>query len=292
MWGSILGGLASAVGGSMMSGNAPTANVPPGQPAAAANTFGDISSLNNPYPAMQPLEMQQLEAMMNNPNIANYLSAAGTAGQASTGSGNLLMNEAGGLYSQAYDPQNALKKQMESQVQDQSNVNNAMYGLQSSPYGAGVANKNLSDFDIAWQNNQLAREAQANPLIGQDLGAAVQAYQGGGAIPYQAYGQVTGDMNNAINNYMTQAGAGNDMTQNQIGDFLQYMGMGQSGVGLNQTAYGMNQNTAAAGAAGLTPLMDYSFGKLFSSPSTTPAPSSTPPVNLGDTSQYNLGVTF
>jgi len=287
MLGNILGSLASGAAGSAIAGmnKAPSAQQLPNQGPAAANAFGDINQLNNPYSAMQPLEMQQLMAMMNNPDIAKLLGGASRAGQASTRSGNMLMGEANQLYQQAYDPQSALKAQMQAQVQDQSNVQNAMYGLQSSPYGAGVANQNLSNFDINWQNQQLGREAQANPLIGQDLGAAVQAYMGGGQLPYGAYNQVTGDMTNAINQYMSQAGQGNAMTQNQIGDWLQYLGMGQSGVGVNQNAYGMNQNTAANAAAGLTPAFDYGFGQLFSGGGTGGGGGSPQPIDLSQNQQ-------
>lgn len=270
MWGSIgedaLSGLVSGGIGSLLAGNnpAPSATVLPNQGQAAGQALGDINSLNNPYPQLQPMEMQQLLAMMNNPNIKGYLASAGQAGKASTAAGGTLANEANQLYQQAYDPQNALKAQLQGQVQDQANVQNSMYGLQSSPYGAGVANQALGNFDINWQNQQLGREAQANPLIGQDLAGSISAYQQGGAIPYGAYGQVNSDLNNAINQYVTQAGAGNSLTQNQIGDLLQYLGTGQSGVGLNQNAYGMNQNTAANYGAALYPAVSSGFGSLFS----------------------------
>ena len=269
MWGTLgqdaLGGLVSGGIGSILANQnkAPSATVLPNQGQAAGQALGDINSLNNPYGQMQPLEFQQLLAMMNNPNISGYLQSAGQAGQASNAAGNQFGNEANQLYQQAYDPQNQLRQQLQGQVQDQSNVQNSMYGLQSSPYGAGVANQNMSNFDINWQNQQLGREAQANPLIGQDLAAQVQAYQQGGQIPYSAYGQVMGDMNNAINQYMQQAGQGNQYTQNQIGDLLQYLGTGQSGVGLNQNAYDMNQNTAANYGAALYPSVSAGFGQLF-----------------------------
>jgi hypothetical protein len=60
-----------------------------------------------------------------------------------------------------FDPQQALYDRTQQQVMDQVQAANAAAGIGSSPYGAGVAGKTLSDFNIDWQNAQLGRQTAA-----------------------------------------------------------------------------------------------------------------------------------
>lgn len=273
-WSSFLPSLLSAYGASALTPNAPTVPQLPNQTSAANAAYGDISGLTNPYSVLQPYEYQQMLATMNNPNIAGYMRAADRAGGAYTAAGNqagqgagLLMDQARSLYGMAYDPQSALYHKLQQQNTDQSNVLNSMYGLSSSPYGAGVAGQNLNNFNIDWQNQQLQRAESANQPIGADVtGAnqlrtgAAQDYLMGGQIPYSTYGSILGDTTSALNQYMTQAGAGNNFDQQAIADWLQYLGMGQGAAGTNLSAYDAQQGANANTAAGLYPL----FANMFS----------------------------
>lgn len=272
----------ASVGGSMLAnqGNsAPSVPQLPYQDAAANNAFGDISSLNNPYPTMQPLEYQQLMAYMNNPYLAPYMKAAGQAGdmygragaQARLGS-NLLMKDARGIYQSSFDPRNQLYDRLAQQNQDQSAVTNSMYGLDTSPYGAGVAGQHLNDFNIDWQNQQLQRQIAGAGAIGQNVAGAQNLLTGGaqdylksGLVPYSAYTGALGDMTGAINGYMSQAQQGNVPTQMAIGDWLQYLGMGNANAATNLAAFNTDNTNAANTAAALYPMFQQSFQNWGSS---------------------------
>lgn len=287
----------------MSQGNqAPSATVLPGQQQAAGNVAGDIQSLTNPSAALQPYAYDQLLAFFNNPNIYQYMQGAQTAGQSATNagyqanqSGNQLLQNAYALMQNAYDPQKKLYNQLQQQNQDQTNVMNSMYGLQSSPYGAGVANQSNQNFNINWQNQQLQRMLQANQGAGQDIGAANQLFGGaaqdflsGGQLPYQAYNDVLGGGNNALSQYLGFAGQGNALSQNAIGDWLQYLGMGQSGVGLNQQAYGLNQQTAGNYGSFLMPYTTAGANYFMGNQGVTPQTPNFQNVSPIDTSGLNL----
>jgi hypothetical protein len=141
---------------------------------------------------------------------------AGLAPQAAAGIAPLQQG-AQNILNTANDPRQQLYQRTLQQVQDQSNANASMYGLGSSPYGAGLANQATNNFNIDWQNQQLARQAQG-------LGAA----QG-------AYGQAGSLANTAGNLY---GGAGNL--------YGAIPGAAQGGLNLGSGAAGL-----AAGSAGL-----------------------------------------
>jgi hypothetical protein len=77
------------------------------------------------------------------------------------------------------DPQSALYNRTAQQTLDQQNAINAMSGVGTSPYGAGVAGQTMANFNIDWQNQQLQRQAQAaqaaSSLAGQQLAGTTGA---------------------------------------------------------------------------------------------------------------------
>lgn len=272
--------------GALLTGMNPAPRGPdlPNQSGAAASLFGDIGGMTNPFSGVQPVAFDQLLAMMNNPYLKQYMQAAGQSGQAFTGAGNqagqganLLMQNARGLEKSGFDPQHALQKQLQGQVQDQSNVNNAMYGLQSSPYGAGVANQNMTNFDINWQNQQLQRQLAAQQGIGADVSGAqglnqarANDFMAGGAAPYGAYRGGVGDINSALQQYLTMAQGGNQSQNQALQDWMQYLGLGNAAANTNQNAYGMNQNTAGMYGAGLFPFLNNMGGSSSGFPDAQP----------------------
>lgn len=298
-WSSMIPSLLSAYGASALTPKAPSTYQPQYQSQADQAAYGDISGLNNPYSSLQPYEFQQMLAQLNNPNISPYMNAARKAGSAYTAAGNqagqgagLLMKNANSLYENAYDPQSALYNKLQQQNTDQSNVLASMYGMGSSPYGAGLADQSNQNFNINWQNQQLQRELSANQAIGQDVTGAqglmtggAQDYLTSGSLPYSTYNSILGDSTGALNQYMTQAGAGNNMTQQAISDYLQYMGLGPSAAGTNLAAYDAQLGANANTAAGLYPI----FSNMFSGSGNT-NPFST--GGGGNSSLYGGGYSY
>ena len=85
-----------------------------------------------------------------------------------------------------FDPQKALYNQQFQQQQDQQQALNAMNGVAGSPYAAGVTGNQDQNFNINWQNAQLARQVQALGAYDQ----AAQTYAG------DTSGLTTAAMNN------------------------------------------------------------------------------------------------
>ena len=121
-------------------------------------------------------------------NIGNYAyfglptaMAAADLGQSQ------LVNSSNQILNTGFDPQSALFDQLQNQVAQQSAAANASAGLGGSAYGASSTGNTLSNFDINWQNQQLARQQAA-------LGSAETGYQVGGQLApsvLQAYGNAS-----------------------------------------------------------------------------------------------------
>jgi hypothetical protein len=92
-----------------------------------------------------------------------------------------------------FDPQSALYNRTQQQVRDQLAATNAMQGLSGTPYGAGVQNQGLSNFNIDWQNAQLARQQQAAQGYGALTQAGVQGYTGLMNAGVQGFGNLATD---------------------------------------------------------------------------------------------------
>ena len=193
-----------------------------------------------------------INALAANPYAGGYQDAANKA--AGYAGGTLAPMQAGGaanlygagnqIYQTAFDPQQALYNRTQQQVSDQANAINAISGLSGSPYGAGVAGQTLSNFNIDWQNQRLARQLQGVQGAGtaytgaSALGnSALGTMQTAGAIPYSTYAGIEGDKANAY-----QLGQGIDL--NAINAAAEYLGLGQSGTQLAQRANVINSEAA------------------------------------------------
>jgi len=104
------------------------------------------------------------------------------AGQQITALGSPLQGLASSLINTGFDPQQALYNRTQQQVLDQANAVNAASGLSGTPYGAGVTDQTLSNFNIDWQNNlqnrQLAAAQGAQGVqntLGGLIGSGLQA---------------------------------------------------------------------------------------------------------------------
>lgn len=166
----------------------------------------------------------------------------GQANNMRTGA-NSLQTGANAVMNTAFDPQNALYDRTRQQVQDASRVSQAVRGITMSPYGAGLENQAMTNFNIDWQNAQLARQAQglgaagtatnsagtAN-VTGANLGQqGVGQTQATGQIPYDSYMQ---DQQNNIQNwiaFMNQNNAVSGLAQQNYPNQLAYQSMQQAG---------------------------------------------------------------
>jgi len=171
----------------------------------AQNTFQNL--YNNPY-ASQALGGAQFGAQLGGQAGLNQF---GT-GQALTGAGLGMLPYASQIMQTGFDPQQALYSRTLQQVQDQQNAQQAMRGIAMSPYGAGLANQATSNFNIDWQNQQLARQAQAAGAAGGLMGTGANLAGMGigmetGApgtitssamLPYAAYSSIGQGQNQAL----------------------------------------------------------------------------------------------
>lgn len=178
----------------------------------------------------QPQADVQLQAAMTkmgqtNPFQVAAQGASGVAGQQSTQQGATNIDQAAGLrqganqvMNTAFDPQKALYDRTAQQLQDQVRVGEATRGITMSPYGAGVENQAMSNFNIDWQNNQLGRQTQG-------LGAAGTANQQAGAIGQAGVGQTVAGGQLPASTFEQ----GQQQYQTSIQDWLAYLSQGSSG---------------------------------------------------------------
>ncbi len=170
---------------------------------------------------------------------------------------------------QGFDPQNALFNQLFNQQQQQGLASQAAAGVANTPYGAGLSQQGNQNFDIAWQNQQLARQGQAaqnaSQLVGMTSPYYQNAQQAAGLPSYAAnigqglYGEASNMLGQGAN-FLGQGsnllgtgaslgqGAGNYMNnvnQQQIQDYLAYLS-GSSGNAanlMNSTLGSLNAGT-------------------------------------------------
>jgi len=90
-----------------------------------------------------------------------------------------------------FDPQSQLYNRTAGQVSDQSNAINAMSGVAGTPYGAGLSDMNMRNFNLDWQDRQLGRESTAASGFGA-LERGVTDLSNSAFQQNQAYGQALG----------------------------------------------------------------------------------------------------
>lgn len=254
---------ALSIGGSLLGGDsAPTPNVyqPGGTGQQDANLQGLLnsntnllSSSNNPYNTMSPQILQAFNQLFSGPGQAGYQTGANNAGTGYAGVGNQSLQNSsalsgnigsllqGGntLAQMGLDPQKALYAQQLQQTNDQSNVNNAQYGL-TGQQAAGNTNQADQNFNTSWQNQELQRALTGLEGQAGATGAAVTAATGaqnvgsagagsilaGGAAPYTAGQTIGGNQETALQQYLSQLLGPVTSSQSTIGDLAGYLGQG------------------------------------------------------------------
>ncbi len=130
---------------------------------------------------------------------------------------------------QAFDPQQQLYNYMQGQNMNQTNAGLAQRGLSMSPVGAQIGNQSNQNFNMNWQNQQLAREQQG----------------------IQGLGATASTLGNLGNTYGSMATLPSSMTQQQINDWMTYMGIGQQGDRNAVSAWGATAQPLGAGLGSL-----------------------------------------
>jgi hypothetical protein len=196
------------------------------------------------------------DTQMNNPyaslGLGGALGAAGMGGQAAgdqfgtgqylTGAGLGMLPYAGAIMNTGFDPQNALYARTAQQVQDQIRAGEAARGIAMTPYGAGLENQGMSNFNIDWQNNLLNRQAQAAQAAGGLFGAS-------GNLAGQGIGMETGAPNTLYSTAMLPYATYTGMGQNQYQALMNLMGYGAAGQNLANVPVQDWLNTMQAGTA-------------------------------------------
>jgi hypothetical protein len=217
-----------------------------------APQYSNFGQANNVYGsslgAIQGLAGQgqgYTQNILSNPFAGGYQGAAGTAGGQYTalggnatgasnalyGAGNAALPYASQILQAGFDPQNALYARTQNQVQQQTLAGLAATGTASTPYGAGVLGQTNSNFNIDWQNNQLARESQAASGFGSLLSGAEGAYtsgaaQGGsgaaatlegGQLPYSTANSINQNDLSALSNQQGLYGTAESGAQGYLG---------------------------------------------------------------------------
>lgn len=163
------------------------------------NLGTNVSAYNNQFTPSNALSAQYQSQDLGNglttlANITNAITP-GLTGQGQINSLG-LSNAGNNILNTAFDPQQALFNQQQNLLTQQAAAANAAAGLGGSAYGASNTANALGNFDINWQNQQLARE-QAG------LSSAQGAYSTAGQLPYiplQAAQGINSGVSSALSN--------------------------------------------------------------------------------------------
>jgi hypothetical protein len=172
-----------------------------GSPSAPQNPYTYGSQANNYYGQTlgQNYNLAQqgnpyTQNILQNPYASGYQSAAGQAGGlygqlsplasgasgALYGAGNAALGAGQQILQAGFDPQRQLYSQVQNQNSQQNLAGLANLGVAATPYGAGVAGQENTNFNLDWQNNQLQREATAAQAYGGLNTTAQNDFSAGG----------------------------------------------------------------------------------------------------------------
>lgn len=231
-FGSVMGGMPNVQGWGQLGWN-----MMPFAQTAFSNQF------NNPY-ADQAMQGAQGAANMGGAAAMNQFGTGANV----AGAGLNLLPYASPIMNTAFDPQNALYARTAQQVQDQSRAGQAARGVATTPYGAGLENQAMSNFNIDWQNQQLGRQAMgagaAGGLVGTGAGAAgMGAGMMSGApdvayrsamLPYGTWSGIGSGQWDQLQKMLDFGGQGQGLSNVPVQDWMGVMGLG------NQAQSNMN----------------------------------------------------
>ncbi len=208
----------------------------PGLVAGAGGIGSLISALPNIIGAGSGLNTMFNSTPAVDPNMVNALWQAGQ-----------------NTYNTSLDPQGDLYRRTQQQLQEQTRAAQAARGISMSPYGAGIENKAMSDFNIDWANQQLNRQVQgagafsgagnvaANAGVANNAQAFMQNQTGLNNLTTALTGTPAGMTYNPATGQWTTAG-GNPGLLNQAGSWLSNLwGGGATAAPAAQPAFDMTQ---------------------------------------------------
>jgi hypothetical protein len=293
-----IGALAGLFGGSNNMPTPPASFQMPNMGGAASNLFSGIQSLQ-PFVNMGQNSVGQgqniFSMLQNNPYGNMFLGGANTAaglgmgqalgqygvGQNITGmggqmagiGGNLVglgqsaMAPANAVLNTAFDPQSQLYNYLQNQNLQQSQAIEAGAGLATTPYGAGVSALSNQQFNLNWQNQQLARQVQglgaytgtlgqAGSLInsgggligagantmgaGQQLAAAAPGqYYTSAGLPYGTYNQLGNDQYSNLSQLLNMGASGSNLANLQNTGYSNYLQLGNNANSVANQLYGL-----------------------------------------------------
>lgn len=265
---SSLGGLfGGSGGGSGSTPQAPATYQMQNSGGADQNAYSGIGNLGqyNTYAPNLGQAGNITQGLVNNPYAGLYQQGANATaglgwgtGLEQLGGGSSLINAGQGMlpYAQSilqtgFDPQSALYDRTLQQTTDQARAGLAARGLTMSPYGAGVENKALSDFNIDWQNQQLNRQNTAaqgagyltnsagNAInLGQNVGTlGLQTLTNAAGLPYATANTIGTNQMGALSGYGQFGQGASAIPQQQIADYLQYLSAGNQASGVANQGY-------------------------------------------------------
>lgn len=236
--------IANAVGGSgaygTYGGN-PGAYIPTGQ-AQADQYYQNIYGQMLPYATNLPGQVipgyqAYSTNIQQNPFAGQELGGAQTVSGYGAQGAQALQGAGGQVLNTAFDPQTALYNQLQQQTTDQANAANAAAGV-SGPYAAGTTDQALQNFNIAWQNQQLARQQQGIQAAGQAYTGAQGLGTQAASLPYNTYlGQQQTDIG-ALQSLIGGTSAAFGPSESLANLLQSYLGLGQSATGLAQQGQG------------------------------------------------------
>jgi hypothetical protein len=214
------------------------------------------------------------QAGIHNPFTDMFLQGGGqagamgmAAGQGAYSAGGQMMGYGLGmlpdvtsLTAMGFDPQQAYYSRAAQQLQDQQRAALAASGVGGTPYGAGVEGQTMGNFNIDWQNTALQRAlsgaqgaAGLYGAIGQGVGQGANLQQGGvgeylqgAGTPYNVFGGINASQLGLLGQAGQYGNQASNIPQQQIQDYLAYLGQG------NQNAQtGISAQTLALNRAKL-----------------------------------------
>lgn len=208
------------------------------------------------YNMANPAFLQSLQAQQGinyNPMLQGAQQAGAQYGQTAQGAAGQSQNLYGAgnqIYNTAFDPQNALYAQTAGQVGQQINAGQAQRGLGNSPVGAAEYGQGMSNFNIDWQNQQLARQTQGVSAMNQAAQGAGQQgvnaanwLQTAGSLPVQAQQYVAGMPAQNASQYLSGLGQEQGLYGAPTSGAQNYLG-----TGIQASQYGADAQTAQQGA--------------------------------------------
>lgn len=259
-------GLATLFGGGTPASKIPTYNFQ-NMPGADASAYQGIGGLSNYNIGASYLPQYQgiTQSLVNNPYAGGYQAGANATGAAGYGSGAALTGTAlstlpdvQALMNLGFDPQNALYSQLQNTNQQQNLAMLGNSGVANTPYGQGVAQQSNNLFNINWENQQLQRAIQAAGGAGGLLNNAgagtstgLNQMTAGAALPYSTFQGINTDALSALSG-ATQFGQNvAQLPQQQIQDYLAYLGGGAQQQGVNNQTAGLQFNQSQAIGSGI-----------------------------------------